>query len=193
MGYSPWGLKESDTTEQLTHTHIKSTGKNTWSPNFHFIIFHGDNSRFKKGKKKNLRKSDIRKKGLLSIKTIINTKSKFQTQIWTQILPAVKQSIGTELAFREHWPVATGDACSTSSCWLLILFIVMSIHVGFSSFFLQDLPKFIYPNASKKCCCFVWLLNHPLGHFNWILGRATSMIFNFEFFYKFIKPRRKSQ
>ena len=42
------------------------------------------------------------KKGLLSIKTIINTKSKFQTQIWTQILPAVKQSIGTELAFREH-------------------------------------------------------------------------------------------
>ena len=22
MGYSPWGLKESDTTERLTHTHI---------------------------------------------------------------------------------------------------------------------------------------------------------------------------
>ena len=56
----------------------------------------------KEKKKKNLRKSDIRKKGLLSIKTIINMKSKFQIQIWTQILPAVKQPIGTELACREH-------------------------------------------------------------------------------------------
>ena len=24
VGYSPWGLKESDTTEQLTHTHTQS-------------------------------------------------------------------------------------------------------------------------------------------------------------------------
>ena len=23
MGYSPWGIKELDTTEQLTHTHIQ--------------------------------------------------------------------------------------------------------------------------------------------------------------------------
>ena len=44
--------KELDTIEQLTYTHIKSIGKNTWSPNFHFIMLHGDNSRFKKGKKK---------------------------------------------------------------------------------------------------------------------------------------------
>lgn len=59
-------------------------------------------------------------------------------------------------------PVATSDACSAGSGWLLILLVVMSIHMCFSSFTLQDLPKFIYPNASKECCCFVGLLNHPL-------------------------------
>ena len=31
MGYSPWGCKESDTTEQLTHTHTH-THTHTLSP-----------------------------------------------------------------------------------------------------------------------------------------------------------------
>lgn len=133
--------------EQLTYTHIKSISKNTWSPNFHFIVLHGDNSRFKKGKKENL-KEKWYKKDLLNIKTIINIKSKFQTQIWIQILPAVKQSISTELPSRQHWPVPpvmhaaqVPVGCSFCSC--------VSIHMGFSSFFFRISPNLSIPMHQK--------------------------------------------
>lgn len=104
------------------------------------------------------------KKAYLILKAIINmnlnSKHKLEFGFYQYLNNQYK------LPLELHWPVATSDACSTSSCWLFILLIVMGIHMGFSSFFLQDLPKFIYPNASKKCCCFLWLLNHPLKNRN---------------------------
>ena len=43
MGYSPWGCKESDTTERLTHTHTKNlaTNLNTGFPYGLAISLHG--------------------------------------------------------------------------------------------------------------------------------------------------------
>lgn len=82
------------------------------------------------------------------------------------------------LFLESHWPVVTSDACSTSACWLLTLLVVMSIHMGFGSFPLQDLPELIDPNASEKCSCLVRLLNHPLKNrnINYFMGHKMVHI-----------------
>lgn len=86
----------------------------------------------------------------------------------------VYTAVGRVFQVGSDLPVATSDTRSTSSCWLLVLLIVMSIHMCVSSLTLQDLPKLIYPNASKECCCFVWLLNQPLKNINEWMGQKRN-------------------